>query len=122
MRLREKDSRSTAKRATAVRLSSGEEIVARSSSIVSNIDPRHLIIDLLGTEMVGPDIVDKMKLYEWGDSVFVMFVALESPVNYKAGEAPRAQSAHVHLTRALSRLLRAGLSTMSRWSAPVGDP
>ena len=38
-----------------------------------------------------------MKLYEWGDSVFVMFVALESPVNYKAGPAAR-QSAHVHLT------------------------
>ena len=47
--------------------------------------------------MVGADIVDKMKLYEWGDSVFVMFVALESPVNYKAGPAAR-QSAHVHLT------------------------
>ena len=65
--------------------------------IVSNIDPGHLIMDLLGTEMVGADIVDKMKLYEWGDSVFVMFVALESPVNYKSGPAAR-QSAHVHLT------------------------
>jgi phytoene dehydrogenase-like protein len=42
-------------------------------------------------------IVDKMKLYEWGDSVFVMLVALESPINYKAGSAAR-QSAHVHLT------------------------
>ncbi|HTH19088.1 MAG TPA: NAD(P)/FAD-dependent oxidoreductase [Candidatus Udaeobacter sp.] len=84
------------KRATAVRLSSGEEIAA-GELIVSNIDPGHLIIDLLGTKMVSPDIVDKMKLYEWGDSVFVMFVALESPVNYKAGSAAR-QSAHVHLT------------------------
>jgi len=84
------------KRATAVRLSNGEEIAA-GELIVSNIDPGHLIIDLLGTKMVGPDIVDKMKLYEWGDSVFVMFVALESPVNYKAGSAAR-QSAHVHLT------------------------
>jgi hypothetical protein len=37
-----------------------------------------------------------MKLYEWGDSVFVMFVAVESPITYKAGSAPR-QSAHVHL-------------------------
>ena len=57
----------------------------------------HLINKLLGAEMVGADILDKMKLYEWGDSVFVMFVALESPVNYKAGSAAR-QSAHVHLT------------------------
>jgi phytoene dehydrogenase-like protein len=47
--------------------------------------------------MVGAEIVDKMNHYEWGDSVFVIFVALESPVNYKAGPAA-AQSAHVHLT------------------------
>lgn len=85
-----------ARRATAVRLTSGEQIPA-SERIVSNIDPRHLITNLLGAEMVGADIVDKIKLYEWGDSVFVMFVALESPVNYKAGPAA-AQSAHVHLT------------------------
>jgi phytoene dehydrogenase-like protein len=85
-----------AKRATAVRLANGEEISA-GKLIVSNIDPGHLVMDLLGTEMVGADIVNKMKQYEWGDSVFVIFVALESPVNYKAGSAAR-QSAHVHLT------------------------
>src|SRR5213593_3118627 len=72
-----------AKRATAVHLASGEEIPAG-----------HLVIDLLGVGMVGQEIVDKMKRYEWGDSVFVMFVALESPINYKAGPAAR-QSAHV---------------------------
>jgi phytoene dehydrogenase-like protein len=88
--------RGDAKRATAVRLTSGEEIPAREL-IVSNIDPGRLITDLLGAKMVGADIVDKMKLYEWGDSVFVVFVALESPVNYKAGPAAR-QSAHVHFT------------------------
>ena len=85
-----------AKRATGVRLATGEEIPA-GELIVSNIDPGHFVINLLGTEMVGTDVVDKMKQYEWGDSVFVMFVALESPVNYKAGNAGR-QSAHVHLT------------------------
>src|SRR5437870_4399649 len=85
-----------AKRATAVRLKGGEDIPA-DELIVSNIDPGHLIIDLLGAEMVEADIVDKMKLYEWGDSVFVIFVALDSPVDYKAGSAAR-QSAHVHLT------------------------
>jgi len=85
-----------AKRATAVRLTSGEEI--RSGQlIVSNIDPGHLVKDLLGTAMVGETIIHKMQQYELGDSVFVMFVALESPINYKAGPAAR-QSAHVHLT------------------------
>jgi len=85
-----------AKRASGVRLSTGEEIAA-GEIIVSNIDPGHLITGLLGAEMVGQEIVNAMKLYEWGDSVFVMFVALESPVNYKGGTAAR-QSAHVHLT------------------------
>lgn len=85
-----------AKHATGVRLASGEEISAREL-IVSNIDPGYLVIHLLGQEMVGHEIVDKMKQYEWGDSVFVMFVALENPVNYKAGSAAR-QSAHVHVT------------------------
>jgi phytoene dehydrogenase-like protein len=85
-----------AKRATAVRLKGGEEISV-GQLVVSNADPGQLVIKLLGTDMVGQGIVDKIKQYEWGDSVFVMFVALESPVNYKAGAAA-AQSAHVHLT------------------------
>ncbi len=85
-----------AERATAVRLASGEEIPA-GQLIVSNVDPGHLVIDLLGVGMVGQEIVHKMQRYEWGDSVFVMFVALESPINYKAGPAAR-QSAHVHLS------------------------
>jgi phytoene dehydrogenase-like protein len=84
------------KRASAVRLTSGEEIPA-GQLVVSNVDPAQLVINLLGVEMVGRGITDKMKQYEWGDSVFVMFVALDAPVNYKAGPVAR-QSAHVHLT------------------------
>jgi len=85
-----------AKCATAVRLTSGEEIPV-GQLVVSNVDPGHLIVELLGDGMVGHEIVAKVKQYEWGDSVFVMFVALDSPINYKAG-APARQSAHVHLT------------------------
>jgi phytoene dehydrogenase-like protein len=85
-----------AQRATGVRLANGEHIPV-GGIVVSNVDPGHLVIDLLGIEMAGQEIVDKMKRYEWGDSVFVMFVALDGPVNYKAGPAAR-QSAHVHLT------------------------
>src|SRR5437899_9016378 len=85
-----------AKRATAVRLASGAEIPV-GELVVSNVDPGHLVMDLLGAGMVGREIVNKMEEYEWGDSVFVMFVALESPIHYKAGPAAR-QSAHVHLT------------------------
>jgi phytoene dehydrogenase-like protein len=85
-----------AKRATAVRVTSGEEIPV-GQLVVSNADPGHLVLDLLGAGMVGQQIVSKMEQYERGDSVFVMFVALDSPINYKAGPAAR-QSAHVHLT------------------------
>src|ERR1700741_793356 len=77
-----------AKRATAVRLASGEEISV-GQLVVSNVDPGHLVLDLLGTEMVGEAIVEKMERYEWGDSIFVMFAALDSPINYKAGHAAR---------------------------------
>jgi beta-carotene ketolase (CrtO type) len=82
--------------AVAVRLAGGDEIPV-GQVVVSNADPGHLVGELLGAEMVGPEIVDKMDRYEWGDSVFVMFVALEGPVSYKAGNAA-GQSAHVHLT------------------------
>jgi len=82
--------------AVAVRVAGGEEIPV-GQLVVSNVDPGHLVGDLLGAEMVGPEIVDKMARYEWGDSVFVMFVALDGPVSYKAGPAA-SQSAHVHLT------------------------
>src|SRR5262249_5449473 len=80
----------------AVRLASGEEIPV-GQLVVSNVAPAHLALDLVGVEMVGQEIVGKMEQYELGDSVFVMFVALDSPINYKAGPAAR-QSAHVHLT------------------------
>ncbi len=86
----------TAERANAVRLTSGEEIPV-GEIVVSNVDPVHLVLHLLGPKMVGNEIAGKMERYEWGDSVFVMFVALESPINYKAGPAAR-QSAHVHLS------------------------
>src|SRR5207247_4752970 len=85
-----------ATRGTAVRLVSGAEIPV-GELVVSNVGPGHLVMDLLGAGMVGREIVDKMEEYEWGDSVFVMFVALESPIHYKAGPAAR-QSAQVHLT------------------------
>ena len=57
-----------AKRASAIRLTSGEEIPV-GELVVSNVDPGHLVLHLLGPEMVGEDIVGKMGRNEWGDSV-----------------------------------------------------
>ena len=85
-----------AARAVAVRMAGGEEIPV-GELVVSNVDPGHLALDLLGSGMVGEEIVAKMGRYEWGDSIFVILVALESPIAYKAGPLAR-QSAHVHLT------------------------
>jgi len=53
-----------AKRATAVRLANGEEIPV-GQLIVSNVDPGHLVLDLLGAGMVGQEIAGKMQQYEW---------------------------------------------------------
>jgi phytoene dehydrogenase-like protein len=86
----------TPQRATGVRLANGEQITAKKL-VVSNADPAHLVLDLLRPDLVRRHIVARMRQYEWGDAVFVMYVALDGPVHYKAGPAAR-QSAHVHLT------------------------
>jgi phytoene dehydrogenase-like protein len=82
--------------ATGVELATGEQLAVKQL-VVSNVDPQHLVCDLLGARMVAPEILAKMADYEWGDSVFVIFVALDAPVHYKAGLAAR-HSAYVHLT------------------------
>jgi beta-carotene ketolase (CrtO type) len=83
-------------RATGVRLENGEEIPA-GRLVASNVDPGQLVLRLLGEEVVGPEITSKMERYEWGDSTFVIYAALDGPVEYRAG--PEAgEAAHVHLT------------------------
>lgn len=83
-------------RATGVRLTSGEDIgLAPEGLIASNVDPRQLIVDFLGEETVGRDLVAKMQRYEWGDAYMVIYLALDAPVTYEAG--PDAQHrAYVH--------------------------
>jgi phytoene dehydrogenase-like protein len=83
-------------RAVAVRLAGGEEIEA-GRLIASNVDPRHLTLDLLGQEQVGATIAEKIRRYEWGDSFFTIHTAIDGPPEYKAGGAP-AQAGYVHAT------------------------
>jgi phytoene dehydrogenase-like protein len=84
--------------ATGVRLTNGEVIeIAEDGLIASNVDPFHLIVDFLGEEIVGAELVAKMRRYEWGDAYMIMYLALDAPVTYKAG--PDAQhSPYVHAT------------------------
>lgn len=83
-------------RATGVRLTSGEVIsLAPDGVIASSVDPRQLIVDFLGEEHVGGELVAKMQRYEWGDGYLVIYLALDGPVSYAAG--PDAQAgAYVH--------------------------
>ena len=85
-------------RATGVQLTNGEEIALTPEGIIaSNVDPRQLIIDFLGEENVGRDLVAKMQRYEWGDAYMVIYLALDAPVIYEAG--PDAQrSAYLHVS------------------------
>ncbi len=83
-------------RATGVRLTSGEDIgLTPQGVIASNVDPRQLIVELLGEEGVGRDLVAKMRRYEWGDAYLVIYLALDAPVTYAAGPDAQA-SAYVH--------------------------
>jgi phytoene dehydrogenase-like protein len=83
-------------RATGVRLESGEEISV-GRLVASGVDPGQLTLRFLGEEVVGSEIAGKMRRYEWGDPAFVIYAALDGPVEYKAGPEAGAAS-HVHLT------------------------
>jgi len=83
-------------RATGVRLEGGEEIPV-GRLVASGVDPGQLALGFLGEEVIGEEIAGKMERYEWGDSAFVIYAALDGPVDYKAG--PEAgEACHVHLT------------------------
>jgi len=82
-------------RATSVRLASGE-VIALDGVLASNVDPRHLALDLLGEAEIGETIAGKIKRYDWGQSFFGIYLALDAPVPYRAGAAAD-QAAYVHI-------------------------
>ena len=102
-----------AKRATGVRLSGGEEITV-DHLVVSNVDPGRLVVDLLGAPMVGEEIVSKMEQDRVGRLGFCNVCRAREPYQLQSRTCcspVRACSSH----RTVARLLRAGLSAMSRW-------
>lgn len=82
-------------RAVGVRLESGEEVAA-GQLVAASVDPAQLALRLLGPEVVGEAIAGKLERYEWGDAVMVIYLALDGPVEYRAGPEAGA-AAHVHL-------------------------
>jgi phytoene dehydrogenase-like protein len=83
-------------KALGVRLINGEEIPV-GQFVASNVDPRTLVLDLLGSALVGEDIAAKIERYEWGDSIMVIYLALSGPLDFKAGEET-SRACYVHCT------------------------
>ena len=81
-------------RAVGVVLADGEEIPVKRV-VASNVDPRQLVVDFLGPDVVGTDLVQRIEHYEWGDGYLVMYLALDGPLTYRAG-ADAGRSAYVH--------------------------
>ena len=82
-------------RAVGVRLRDGEEVAG--GLVASSVDPAQLVLKLLGEPVVGSAIAEKVARIEWGDSVMVIYTALDGAVSYRAGP-PADEAAHVHLT------------------------
>lgn len=72
-------------RATAVELATGESIDV-GSLVASNIDPMQIVLGLLGPDAVGNTIHKKISRLELGTSNLVIYLALDSPLNYRAGQ------------------------------------
>ncbi len=102
-------------RATGLRLKDGDRI-AIDGPIAVNADPRHLVLDLLGEAAIGAEIGARIRRYEWGPSFFVLYIALDRPLPYKAG--PDAMKAATSTPRSLGRPFRRTSSP----SAPAGPP
>ena len=91
-------------KAVAVKLTDGETIDV-GGLVVSGVDPQQLVLGLLGEQAVDPRIVRKMRCYEPGESVLVVYLALDRPIHYKAGE-DADRSVYVHPVPSLDYLAR----------------
>lgn len=85
-------------RAGAVVLSDGERIEV-DRAVASTADPAQLALTLLGDDVIGADAAARMHRLELGDAVFLIYAALDGPVDYAAGPEAGA-AAHVHLSAA----------------------
>jgi beta-carotene ketolase (CrtO type) len=81
-------------RAIGVQVSDGEEIECEQL-VASNAHPRHLVLELLGESVAGSDVAGKIRRYELGQAVMVIYLALNGLPTYKAGEIA-GKSPYVH--------------------------
>ena len=77
-------------RATGVRLADGEEFSARHG-IVANVEPRHLFLDLVGSELLPPDFVAAVRKFRYSRVAQVMVhAALSGPPGFDRDELQNA--------------------------------
>jgi beta-carotene ketolase (CrtO type) len=103
-------------KAVGVRLRGGEEVAG--GIVASSADPAQLVLKLLGERVVGSEIADKARRIEWGDSVFVIYMALDGPVEYTAGPDV-GDAAHVHLTGGSLAAMAAAVDECRAGSLPA---
>ena len=90
--------------ARGLRLADGERIDV-GGLVVSNVDPQQLGLRLIGEDVLGSRIAAKLRRYEPGESTLVIYLALDGPVEFKAG-ADAARSPYVHPAPSLAYLSR----------------
>lgn len=76
--------------------SDGTKILAKRL-VASSIDPSTLVLKLIGEDYVDPVVVNNVKRLEWGDSIFGIYIALNGPLEYKAGN-DIGKSAQLHIS------------------------
>ena len=94
--------------AKALQLRSGDTIDV-NGVVASSADPATLVLKLLGEDVVGKTIAEKMRRYEWGVATMVLYLALDGPLEFRAGPAA-ASAAYIHISQPT-------LNTLSRVAA-----
>lgn len=83
-------------RAIGVSLDNGKNILVRKV-VVSSTDPSTLILKLIGEEHVDSCVIDSMKKYEWGDSIFGIYLALKEGLKYNSNPLV-GESSQIHIS------------------------
>jgi beta-carotene ketolase (CrtO type) len=83
-------------KAIGVSLASGKNIMARKL-VASSTDPSTLVLKLIGEDYVDSSIVNSMKRFEWGDSIFGIYLALDGRLKYKSNPVV-GRSSQIHIS------------------------
>ncbi|HEX2088629.1 MAG TPA: NAD(P)/FAD-dependent oxidoreductase [Actinomycetota bacterium] len=73
--------------ATAIELNDGERLAVGEATVVSNLDPRHTFLELVGESELPASFAPAVKRWRYDVmSMFCVYLALDAPVRWKAAE------------------------------------